>query len=1323
MGRGDERHTQLAGHTGAGPTPSDSSIDLGSLPSSTPATGEPGIEPVSDVSAVAWAALVEEPPADQVKVDSPSDADLLAATASEVTASTPPAGPEEEKVGELISEEPAAQAPASGVDSEVVHLTSTPPKPKAMTSDSMIDLGALPAELAAGESGAAASDVAPSESGVFMAELASNVRHVELVSDSDMNIAEEAVASAGEGESSAVDLGATPVEDEENLSAEGEGQAPRVLSGSGIDIDLEGLPVPGMSPSDSHPSSVSSVDLGSHADIMPPSSSEEGIAESALEVEAASDEAMEALETPSGEAAAEEPPVSEEEVNDLLAGLEERPGAGEAAEEAAEIAEGEEAIAAAEAEEEAAAEAEEEKKPTKAAKDRSRVLYLAGATGLGILIGAVGDMGARALFSSGEKEKASGQQAQVQRAASNNPPATFDSFKTMVSNGDWEGASKAGIETAPANTPEEFALRGQFRLGQFLEKNGTKFSNAQDPNLQPVIQDLKEAAQGQNPDPSAVYDLALIKELAGDLQGARTEYANGAKTFANDPAQKQIFDTAVSRVEWKESSKAPKRPGASTLPRPRNVEDRAAVLALLLVALQQPPVQPGQQPAQPGQQPAQAENKEAGFEFWRAAKLAQEGKFSEAVQSLDKARALHQDRRFSRLRKAQNPLSDPTEDIFLRCCEELRVYWELENRLRAGGYLIDRNTPEEALQALVQKADASAGGVKALTDQLVAAKVIGKDEGVMKGITRLVDEKKAADAKLADLKAMVQAAKDESAKLDGNLKTAEKTIKERDADLSKTKEQIAKLKTDYDSLNGTVTKIRDELAAGQFLDPQSKASVSEAVKRAVDVAKSKDSSGTMRRQREEISQLSESLKQSRRPEEMLPLWLLLLDENRNSHELASKAEQDAERVKSDARATAAQKGEAEVILGLALRNADQFSKAKSVLEAARGSVDKGEWLVRADAALKEVSNPAAYLTSQAQLWYDHGQMEAALDALKRAEKVLAAKEHGKLWAQRSLIELDAARSKTKGPLPPTEPLLVAAQKDAEAAVKAGMAEGHYAEGRIAEELGQMDSAIKSYRAAVAAHGNQLDAEGGRYRMALARVLLLAREERPNPPGAPARAGQKLGWHDPAYHPAEYFKDMKNLVVLFALGLQAPLPGQDPSQEEAERLADEVLRSPSGTVPFNVLAQALAIKGRWNAALQTYVEGLRPMLPREYGNGLMFLIRSDPRLKQSDSMRAINPLDAEKHYALGLNSYFDRDYANAEKEFLLTIENDSQDARFFYFLGLSRLAQNRRRDAFADFTQGTALERMNRPSPAVVDDALERVQGPIRLILNGFRERQ
>ena len=152
------------------------------------------------------------------------------------------------------------------------------------------------------------------------------------------------------------------------------------------------------------------------------------------------------------------------------------------------------------------------------------------------------------------------------------------------------------------------------------------------------------------------------------------------------------------------------------------------------------------------------------------------------------------------------------------------------------------------------------------------------------------------------------------------------------------------------------------------------------------------------------------------------------------------------------------------------------------------------------------------------------------------------------------------------------------------------------------------------------------------------------------------------------------------------------------------------------------AQALAITGRWTPALQTYIEGIRLLLPREYGNGLLYLIRNHPRLKRPDSLRVPNPAEAEKHFAAGLNFYFDRDYANAEREFLLTVENDSQDARYFYFLGLSRLSQNRRRDASDDFDQGALLERLNRPAPAAVSESLERIQGPTRRIVNDIRNR-
>ena len=1001
----------------------------------------------------------------------------------------------------------------------------------------------------------------------------------------------------------------------------------------------------------------------------------------------ASDIALQSLmeEPPSGEVVAEEQAVSEKEVEEMLANLEETT-AGSAAsgvlplQEAAATAEGHEAIAPPEADEVAEAPEAEEEKPAQTALPRAHILALAGATVLGILIGAGGTVGTQALLRPAEEKKPSTPLSvppSVPQAAKTAAPP-FEMLAARVAGGDWDEVKSADIEQVQGANAKELAVRGEYYLGTYLKNVGSKI-NPQDPALHQALENLQKAAEQK--DPNALYDLALIKELAGQLPEARAEYTKAAQTFANDPVQKQRFESAIKRVDLKAAAKAA---GAARRP-----VDRTILLALLLIGLQQPP-----QPSQPQPQQQQAETKEAGFDFWEAANLAQKGKFDEAVRALDRARKLHDQLRFTRLRKAQNPLSDPAEDIFLRCCDELKAYWQLEKVLRDSGYLTDKNTPAQALQALVQKAQESAPA-KELTDQLKAAQKGQKD----------------AEAALAELKSKLQKVMVENKELGDKLKAEEKTIAERDAALASAKKEIDRIKSGSEAPNAELKKIREELAKAQFLDSGSKASLSEAVKKAIEIAKSTDPQGTIRRQSNKIAQLSTSLQERWQPEEMLPLWLLLLDENRNRNGLAAQAARDAQRVLANPQATAEQKGEAEVVLGLAFRNTAKFGEAKKWLEAASSAVDKGEWQVRARAALKDVSHPAAYFIAQAQALYDHGQMKAALDLLTRALTVLPEKEQGKLLAQRSLIELDAARSKTKGMLPLTEPLLIAARQDAEAAVKTEAAEGHYAAGRIAEELGQIDAAIVHYRAALAAHGGQMDAAGGRYRMALARVLLLPREARPALPAAPTGAVPKIG-----------FEDGKSLLLLLALGLQAPLlPGEEPGQEEAEKLADEVLKAPPGTVPFPVLAQALAIKGRWGQALQIYIEGIRPMLPREYGNGLLYLIQNDPRLKRPDSLRTPNPLEAEKHFAAGLNFYFERDYINAEKEFLLTIENDSQDARFFYFLGLSKLVQNRRRDAYADFSQGALLERLNRPAPAAVNEALERIQGPTRCIVNEFRQ--
>jgi hypothetical protein len=1271
-GRNEDRTTQLA----------DSSVDYGTTPPT-----EAGGEPISGSSGIPWSALVEEPAEEHVKIDSPSDADLLSQAA---------AAPHEDLVGDLPPIEPIAPIEPA-MDEEMVELAESPPKANRMTSDSEVDLGASPVELVEEGSGAVLHEKPLGESDAIVAELASDALHVEAVSDSGTQLVQEANQEAvldaleASAESSLVDLGGKAKGSSQSLAGEEVGGMAEIADGSGI--DLEGLPTPTPSHADLHPSSESAVDLGSHAEIPTElggeiselkvgSGIDVGDSHEPAAVDPISDLALESMMSESALG----------ETNEVKSGE-------------AEIAEGEEAVAEAE---------EEEEKPAKPVKQRSRVPALVGGTFLGILIGAGGLIGARvggvdvpAMMGLGEKEKAPVARPNV----TPQPTITFDSMKAMVQNGDWEGAGKAGIENAPANQADQLATRGEYRLAAYLQKVGNKI-NPQDPALQSALQDLQKAAE-QN-DASAIYDLAWIKELAGQLPQARADYAKGSQTFQNDPVKKLMFDAAIQRVDLKASGKPA---GAAQLWLPEGDKERAILLSLLLIGLQQPG-QPAPQPGQPAAAPGQEDNKEAGFDFWQAAKLAREGKYADAIRMLDRARSQHDQRRFTRLRKAQNPLSDPAEDIFLRCCDELKLFWRLEERLRGEGYLTEKTTPEEAFQKLVSLAQTNAALVKDTNDQLLAAKLIAPGDDLTKGIGRLIDEKKKADAKAEDLAGKLTTSQAENKKLSEELTVTKKKLSSVETDLASAKDQITKLKTANGELDAAFKKIATELADAKFLDPKGKPNIAEAVKKAVDVAKIKDPQGMLRQQRMELERLAASLKERWKPEEMLPLWLLLLDENRTRTDLAHQAGKDVDRVTADKSVSKARKGEAAVVLGLALRNTDKFAEAKKMLEAARSSIDKGEWLVHAEAALKEVSDPAAYFGKQAQTLYDRGRMDEALAVLARALTVVPADAQNKVLAKRSLIELDAALSKAKGKPSPADPLLAAARKDAAEAVKAGLAEGHFAAGRIAEEMGQINVAITSYRAALAAHP-ALDADGASFRMALARALLLPHDEK----AAQPPSGAKVSWHDPAPYPSRHFEDMRRLVLMLTLGLQAPLPGgEDAGAEEAERLADEVLKAAPGTVPFNVLSQALAVKGRWNAALQTYVEGIRPMLPREYGNGLMYLVLNHPRLRRPDSLRIPNPQEAEHHFDEGLNFYFDREYGKAEKSFTLAIENDGRDARYFYYLGLSKLCQNRRRDAQDDFDQGALLEHLNRPAPAAVSESLERVQGPMRRILNDYRER-
>jgi hypothetical protein len=101
----------------------------------------------------------------------------------------------------------------------------------------------------------------------------------------------------------------------------------------------------------------------------------------------------------------------------------------------------------------------------------------------------------------------------------------------------------------------------------------------------------------------------------------------------------------------------------------------------------------------------------------------------------------------------------------------------------------------------------------------------------------------------------------------------------------------------------------------------------------------------------------------------------------------------------------------------------------------------------------------------------------------------------------------------------------------------------------------------------------------------------------------------------------------------------------------------------------------------------------------------------------------NPLLAEKHFSKGLDYFWGRRYSEAELEFVKTVLYYDDDARYRYFLGLSRYLQgtsDKRALSGADFEKGAQLERMRHPSAREVNASLERVQGQLRKVIDHYR---
>jgi len=95
--------------------------------------------------------------------------------------------------------------------------------------------------------------------------------------------------------------------------------------------------------------------------------------------------------------------------------------------------------------------------------------------------------------------------------------------------------------------------------------------------------------------------------------------------------------------------------------------------------------------------------------------------------------------------------------------------------------------------------------------------------------------------------------------------------------------------------------------------------------------------------------------------------------------------------------------------------------------------------------------------------------------------------------------------------------------------------------------------------------------------------------------------------------------------------------------------------------------------------------------------------------------------AENTFGTGLELYFAGRYTDAEKIFKSITTTAPNDARVWYFLGLSQWMQGNPTAAEPSFKKGADLETRGQPGVRAITAALERVQGTARQALAKYRQ--
>ncbi len=115
-------------------------------------------------------------------------------------------------------------------------------------------------------------------------------------------------------------------------------------------------------------------------------------------------------------------------------------------------------------------------------------------------------------------------------------------------------------------------------------------------------------------------------------------------------------------------------------------------------------------------------------------------------------------------------------------------------------------------------------------------------------------------------------------------------------------------------------------------------------------------------------------------------------------------------------------------------------------------------------------------------------------------------------------------------------------------------------------------------------------------------------------------------------------------------------------------------------------------------------------------GIVVLLMLGPAVSANRAQDSL----LQEMYGQGVHAYFAGKYDQAHELFSKAIEQGSQDPRCYYFRGFTFAKLGRPDEAEADFKSGGEFESKGAAVQINVGQALQRVQGPIRLQLEEHR---